>query len=213
MTEPWRILGDFIDFCSCSMPCPCTFAQPGTDNHCKGTSAYRIREGNYGNVDLTGLNVVGVAHLEGSMWDPTYSHVGMIFDARADPQQLEALQTIFSGRAGGWPATFADTVFDNKLEMEVAPIDLRIDDDLESWSLTVPDRVEGQTKLLTGPTTRPGERMALVSPPGAEVGPSAGAATYGIASTDKVSAFGLSWERTGRSSKHIPFEWFSDDEH
>jgi hypothetical protein len=33
-----------------------------------------------------------------------------------------------------------------------------------------------------------------------------------MTSTDKASAFGLGWERSGLSSKHIPFEWSSEDE-
>ena len=47
---------------------------------------------------------------------------------------------------------------------------------------------------------------------GVILGPGQGAATYGSATTDKVAVFGLSWERSGRSSKHIPFEWSSEDE-
>jgi hypothetical protein len=48
----------------------------------------------------------------------------------------------------------------------------------------------------------------VVNPPGSEFGQGQGAATYGIASTDQADAFGLSWARSGRLSKHIPFEWF-----
>ena len=76
----------------------------------------------------------------------------------------------------------------------------------------MPGKAEGSTELLTGPTSRPGERLAVLNPPGSEAGPGQGAATFGIASTDKANAFGLSWERSGRSSKHIPFQWSSEDE-
>jgi hypothetical protein len=136
----------------------------------------------------------------------------MIVDERADEGQREALQTIFGGGAGGWPKVFADAMLGNMLGLEFAPIELEIDDRLRSWRLRVPDRVEGRTELLTGPTSRSGERLAVQNPPGSEVGPGQGAATYGIASTDAADAFGLSWERSGRSSKHIPFEWSSEDE-
>ena len=78
--------------------------------------------------------------------------------------------------------------------------------------MSVPGKAEASTELLTGPTSRPGERLAVMNPPGSEVGPGQGAATYGIAPTDHGEAFGMSWERTGRSSKHIPFEWSSEDE-
>ena len=52
----------------------------------------------------------------------------------------------------------------------------------------------------------------MLNAPGMEPGPGGGGVTYGIASKDKANAFGLEWERSGRSSKHIPFEWSSEDE-
>jgi len=213
MAEQWRIVGDFVDFCKCSVPCPCTFGQPPTDGDCEGIIAYRIREGSYEDVDLSGLNLVGLARFEGNIWDPDVRlDMGMIVDERADERQREALQTVFGGQAGGWPKMFAESMLGNMLGLEFAPIELEIDDDLSSWRLSVPGRAEGRTELLVGPTSSSGERMAVLNPPGSEVGPGQGAATYGIASTDKADAFGLSWERSGRSSKHIPFEWSSEDE-
>jgi hypothetical protein len=35
--------------------------------------------------------------------------------------------------------------------------------------------------------------------------------TYGIAKTDEVDCFGLKFDWAGRSAKHIPFEWSSED--
>jgi hypothetical protein len=37
------------------------------------------------------------------------------------------------------------------------------------------------------------------------------ASTYGKAVTDKADAFGFKWNRTGRSSKHIGFDWSGPD--
>jgi hypothetical protein len=47
--------------------------------------------------------------------------------------------------------------------------------------------------------------------PGAEPGPNSGPTTYGVAQDAKADGFGLSFDVTGRSSKHIPFEWSSED--
>jgi hypothetical protein len=213
MAEQWRILGDFLDFCKCRVPCPCTFGQPPTEGDCEGVIAYRIREGHYGDVDLSGLSVVGVLRFEGNIWDPDVrADLGMIVDERADERQREALQTIFGGQAGGWPKMFADNVLGKMLGLQFAPIELEIDDDLRSWRVHVPGMAEGSAELLTGPTTRPGERMAVINPPGSEVGPGQGAATFGVTSAEKAAGFGLNWDRSGRSSKHIPFQWSSTDE-
>jgi len=212
MAEQWRIVGDFVDFCKCAVPCPCTFGRPPTEGDCDGVIGYRIREGNCGDVDISGLNLVGITHFEGNIWDEdTRLDMGLIVDERADERQREAIQTVFGGQAGGWPQMFAENILGSMLGMEFAQIELEIDDDLDSWRLSVPGKVEGASELLTGPTSKPGERLAVVNPSGSEVGPGQGAVTYGIASTDEVDAFGFKWDWAGRSSKHIPFEWSSED--
>jgi hypothetical protein len=211
MAEQWRIKGDFVDFCRCSVPCPCTFAQPPTDGKCDGVIAWHIREGNYGDVQLDGLNMAGIATFEGNIWEPDVTASGgFIVDEAAEEGQRQALMAIFGGQAGGWPGAFAQN-FSEILGMEVAPIELEIDDGLESWSINIPDRAQGRTQLLAGPTTTPGQRLAVHGAPGAEVGPGQGAVTYGTCDY-KTTVFGLEFDRTGRSSKHIPFEWSSEDE-
>jgi len=213
MAEQWRIVGDFIDFCKCPVPCPCSWGRPPTEGDCQGVIAYRIREGNYGDVKLDGLNVAGVAEFEGNIWDEDVrADMGMILDERADEEQREALQTIFSGQVGSWPQVFAENVLGEMLGMDFAPIELEIADDRSTWTLSIPGRIRGSTDVITGPTTNPGAPAHVVNPPGAESGPNSGPMTYGIASVSEADTFGLKWDWAGRSSKHIPFEWSSEDE-
>jgi hypothetical protein len=47
--------------------------------------------------------------------------------------------------------------------------------------------------------------------PGAEAGPNSGPTTYGIASKNEAEGFGFKWDWAGRSAKHMPFEWSSED--
>ena len=213
MAESWRIKGDFVDFCKCAVPCPCSWGRPPTEGDCEGVIGYRIREGNYGDVKLDGLNLVGVIEFEGNIWDEDVrADMGMIVDEAADDAQREALQTIFSGTVGSWPQVFAENVLGTMLGMEFAPIELEIADDASSWSLNVPGRAKGATEVLTGPTTRPGEHAHVVNIPGAEAGPNSGPTTYGIATESEADAFGLKFDWPGRSSKLMPFEWSSDDQ-
>src|SRR5215471_15150615 len=107
----WKIKGDWFDACKCSIPCPCYFAQPPTTGDCDGVLAWHIREGSYGEVPMAGLNVLAVGAFVGNIWEPgTKAAMGIFLDERADPRQREALQTIFGGRAGGWPALFAKLI-------------------------------------------------------------------------------------------------------
>ena len=212
--QQWKISGDFVDFCKCAVPCPCSWGRPPTEGDCQGVIAYRIREGNYGDVNLDGLNLVGITEFEGNIWDDDVrADMGMIIDESADDDQRGALQTIFGGEAGSWPQVFAENVLGKMLGMEFAPIELEIADDASSWRLTVPGVTKAVTEVLTGPTTRPGERHAhVVNIPGAEAGPNSGPTTYGIATVNEADAFGLKFDWAGRSSKLIPFEWSSEDE-
>jgi len=211
MAEQWRIKGDFVDFCRCAVPCPCTFAQAPTDGECDGIIGWHVREGTYGEVTLDGLNVVGIATFKGNIWDPeTKASGGFIVDERASEEQRQALMAIFGGQAGGWPQLFGEN-FSEILGIEFAPIDYEVEDDLSSWSLDVAGKAKGSTTLLSGPTTTEGKRLAVHNPPGSEVGPGQGVATYGVCDYT-TDVFGLEFERSGRSSKHIPFEWSSEDQ-
>ena len=104
MAEQWRVTGDFIDFCKCAVPCPCSWGQPPTEGDCQGIVAWRIREGNYGDAKLDGLAVAGVAEFEGTSGMRTSRCRPVCSSKRsADDVQREALQTIFGGQAGSWP--------------------------------------------------------------------------------------------------------------
>jgi hypothetical protein len=213
MAEQWRIVGDFIDFCKCSVPCPCSWGQAPTEGDCDGVIAYRIREGNYGDVELDGLNVAGFGQFEGNIWDEgTKMRAGFVLDERADGAQREALQTIFAGQAGGWPEMFIQNALGEMLGLEVAPIDLQIADDASSWSISIPGKATGSAEVLTGPTSVPGKQVQVLNIPGAEAGPNSGPTTYGIATANDAEAFGMKWDWSGRSAKHIPFEWSSEDQ-
>ena len=155
----WRLVGDWFDICSCNIPCPCEFAQAPTNNACSGVLAWHIREGNFGDVKLDGLNLLGLSFFEGNVWAGESSvQLGLFIDERADERQREALQTVFGGQAGGWPAIFAGMIGELR-GVEFAPITFEVADDLSSWRVEIPGRVTGQAAALSGPTTPPGKRV------------------------------------------------------
>jgi len=204
----WRVRGDWFDVCSCNVPCPCTFAQAPTDDRCAGVLAWHVREGHYGDVRLDGLSLIGVGTFTGNIWaGATKAAMAFFLDARADERQREALQTVFGGRAGGWPGQFAEIIGEVR-GIEVVPIEFEVAADLAYWRAEIPGRVVARGETLTGPTLRAGERVQLLNPPGCETGPG-GVATWGRATADRVDlpAFGFTWRWDGKSSKHIPFDW------
>lgn len=203
----WHLVGDWFDVCRCDIPCPCEFAQAPTDNYCEGVLAWHIREGHYGDVRLDGLSLIGLGTFEGNIWSgEVKSPFGIFIDERADESQREALQTIFGGQAGGWPATFAEVIEEIR-GIEFVPIEFEVADDLSYWRAEIPGKVVASAEALTGPTTPEGQRVQLHNPLGSEVGPSGTVATWARATTNRAEGFGFKWEWDGKSSKHIPFEW------
>lgn len=206
----WHVQGDWFDTCNCSVPCPCTFAQPPTTGECEGILAWHIRKGRYGDVHLDGLNVMALGAFKGNLWaGEAKASMAMFVDERADERQREALQMIFGGRVGGWPAVFAQSIGEIR-GMEFARIDFHVDHDLASWRAEIPGKVKSSAEAIGGPTTPAGKRVQVHNAGGCETGPG-GVATYGKSTADQADAFGFTWNRTGRSSKHIGFDWSGPD--
>lgn len=203
----WRVTGDWFDVCKCTIPCPCSFAQDPTFGTCDGVLAWHINEGTYGDVRLDGLNVLMVASFSGNIWgEHSDEYAGVFFDDRADDAQREALQMVFGGQAGGWPSELIGSFAPEMRGMEFAPIEIQVADDLATWSARVPGKVTASAEALTGPTTPEGKRVQVHNLPGSETGPGQ-VATWGRATTDRADVFGFTWDRSGRSSKHITFDW------
>jgi hypothetical protein len=204
----WKASGDFFDVCSCNIACPCTFAQAPTYGDCEAVLAYHIKNGYYGETSLDGLNVLALSYFKGNIWaGETKASIASFVDERANQQQREALQMIFTGKAGGFMAEFAKLIGDVR-GMNFAPIKFEVADDLSYWNAEIPGKVIAKAEALGGPMTPAGKRVQTLNPPGSEVGPGT-VATWGTATTDEVNApeIRFEWKRKGRSSKHIPFDW------
>lgn len=214
MIPRWRITGDWFDACNCKIPCPCTWAEAPTEDRCEGVLAWHIREGFYGDVKLDGLNVVVVGFFTGTLWGGDgRGSAGAFVDDRADGAQRESLGMIFSGQAGGWPATYAHLIAmdpEAPAMEEVTTIHVDVAPDLSSWRVEIPGRVSARVEALTGPTAPSGSLVQVLNAPGSDTGPGQ-VATWGRTTENHVSAFEFRWHSRGRSSKHIPFAWSGPD--
>ena len=112
---------------------------------------------------------------------------------------------IFTGKAGGFMAELAKLIGEIR-GLDFAPIKFEVAEDLAYWSAEIPGKVVAKAEALTGPMTPPGKRVQTLNPPGSEVGPG-GVATWGKSTADEADAMGFKWERKGKSSKHISFDW------
>src|SRR5574341_439765 len=192
----WNVSGDWFDVCKCNIPCPCEFAQTPTFGECDGVMAYHINNGDYGHTSLDGLNALALTDFKGNIWaGNTKINLAIFFDERANDQQRNALNMIFTGKAGGFMAELAKLI-GHVRGIEYVTIKFEVADDLSYWSAEIPGKVTAKAEALTGPMTPPGKRVQTINPPGSEVGPGT-VATWGKALTDNVDAMGYKWARKG----------------
>lgn len=167
----WNLSGDWFDVCKCNIPCPCTFAQSPSYGDCEGVLAYHINKGQYGEITLDGLNVLALADFRGNIWSGnTKANIAVFFDEKAKEEQRDALNMIFTGKAGGFMAEFAKLIGEVR-GVKFAPIKFEIAENLAYWSAEIPGKVIAKGEALGGPMTPPGKRVQTVNPPGSEVGP------------------------------------------
>ena len=147
----WHMQGDILEACSCITTCPCNFGSDPTQVPCEAILGWRIQAGNYGDVRLDGLKVVLYVSIPGNAFDGGWT-AGAYLDESANQEQTQALGTIFSGQAGGWPAVLS-TLIAHQLEPKQVPISFETVDG--EHRITVPDLLEAGSERIPNPM--PGE--------------------------------------------------------
>lgn len=196
----WRIAGDWFDLCSCYVGCPCVFGSLPSTGICEGVLTWVIREGQFGDVPLGGLNAVLVGHFEGSVLEKN-RNFGFLLDERANPAQRSALETIFTGAAGGCFAAWRDLTV-RTFGVQFVPIHVSVEED--SWRIEVPGMIDGEGGPIRGLMVGPGKVCKITNAPRPEVTP--GDITVGQARRNILNAFGFKWDWANYSAKHIPFD-------
>ena len=129
MTEQWTLRGDYVEACNCDIVCQCLSMEPPDDNRCTFSVAWHITDGQYGDVDLSGLHAALLVRAdEGVLLAPDTSwNVVLLVDEAADDDQRTALEDIYLGRAGGIFAVAAETHVEHA-EVATAPFSFTRDD-------------------------------------------------------------------------------------
>ena len=60
-SEEWSIECDYMESCNCDFGCACNFSGFPNNGRCEALVGYHIRKGNYGAVDLSGLDFIYAA--------------------------------------------------------------------------------------------------------------------------------------------------------
>ncbi len=202
--QGWSISGEYIESCNCDYLCPCIYTNPqgeATFDNCVSLQAYRIDQGNSGDVDLAGLSFALVIRSGRVMADGDWVFAGVV-DENANDEQRAALAAIVSGEAGGIPARIRDNLVSDFRGVQFKPIkfvkdglrhEVEIPGVLSYEIEGVPSRSGNGEPFFLDNTAHPANsRLALAR-----------------SSHIRIDGFGLelNMSGTGNNGHYAPFSW------
>ena len=202
MPEPWKLQGELVLSCNCTVFCPCVLSlgnAPPTEGYCQTWMGIRIDKGHFDDVDLSDINVGLVVEIPGLMSRGNWE-AGLFVDERASVYAVKALTKIFTGRAGG--STHLLSILVGKfLGVRQEPIHYRVEN--ETRHFQIPGVVDGAVTPVRG--KEPGEGVVIKN------------SEYWIApeitvcKADKswMRGFGRNWNFAGRSAEICRLDWGS----
>jgi hypothetical protein len=200
----WHIKGDYFENCNCDVVCPCLFSpiapmtSTPTQGACEVPFAFHVDEGHFGETTLDGLNVVAVVRTPGVMGEGNAA-VALYLDERADDDQREALQAIFTGSVGG-PMGLLAPLIGEVLGVTSAAISYTRDGNRRSAEIPG----IAHLSVNAAPSVVPDEPIWA-----ANAHPFAPAA-LALAVGDEGSTwsdYGMSWDNSGKNGHFAPIDW------
>lgn len=201
---PWRMSGELILNCNCTVFCPCVVSlgkHPPTEGVCQAWAGIRIDHGHYGTEDLSGLNIGMLLEIPGLMARGNWK-AALYVDRRASHQAYHGLNQILSGRAKGTTGLFGMLVSEF-LGSERAEVSFETDG--KTRCLKVGKAIDGEIAPVAGQSP---DSDIVVSNTKYWMGPDI---TVAVASRGRVRAYGRVWDFAGRSAEICPIEWSGPD--
>jgi hypothetical protein len=143
----YQLEGSLLEVCSCDVLCPCWIGEDPDQGTCDAVIAYHFDKGTIRGVDVSGLSLVGVAHIPGNVLEGNWREL-IYLDDKATDEQADAILDAFTGKLGGPLADLAELIGE-VVAVERAPITHEIVDG--AGTLTVGDKVDCRMHPYTGP--------------------------------------------------------------
>jgi hypothetical protein len=160
----WHLKADYVETCNCDYGCPCNFNGFPTYGFCRALVLFSIREGNYGDTKIDGIDVI-----EAESW-PKAIHEGngtlqLYISKHANEDQRSALINIFTGKAKGEGqfALFAPTY---KYILEPQYVDINKTINGKKSSFSIPGVMEVQVESFKNPVTGEEQETKIQLPKG-----------------------------------------------
>ena len=118
----YSLQGTLLEACSCNVLCPCWIGEDPDGGTCDAFISYHFDKGEVDGVDVSGLNVVGVAHIPGNVLTPHSWRLAIFVDSKATDEQKDKLVAALGGQLGGPLADLAQ-LFGEVVAVEKADIE------------------------------------------------------------------------------------------
>lgn len=187
----WMIRGPQIATCNCAYGCPCQFNALPTQGNCTASVAMRIDEGHYGKVRLDGLCWAGVFAWPGPIHEG-HGQAQPVVDAKASPEQREALLAILSGQDSVPGATYFQvfaSMVEKMHEPLFKPITFTADVAKATGHFKVEGVVDSKAEPIRNPVTGAAHRATITLPRGFEYS----TAEYASSTTKAQGKIALDW--------------------
>lgn len=190
----WRIKGRGFQNCNCNYRCPCQFNALSTHGNCEAVMGYEIEQGNFGEINLSGLKIAGIYSWLGAVHEGN-GRMQLIIDEKSDDQQRDTLIRIMNGEKTEPMATMwsvYSAMSPNKLGPLSKSIDLVIDVENRVGYISVPDVFETKGEPIRNTVTGEVQRTRIDLPHGFEYE----IAEMGSASTKATGKIKLNFENS-----------------
>jgi hypothetical protein len=197
----WQIEGTYFENCSCDMVCPCStsgLTVAADTDRCTVALAFHIDSGSSDDVDLSGRTVCMLADTPALMSEGGWK-AALLVDDSASAEQVDALNAIFGGQAGGPLADLAPLIGEM---VGGGPAPIEYANDGFNHSVKIGDMVDISVTDFVSPLDATGKGIRVSG-----VGFPADTLAAGTATAARVDAFGLSWDTSGKNSFSAPFAW------
>lgn len=148
----YELVGRMAEACTCKTFCPCTAGQEPDGGSCEFAWGYRFDQGQIDGVDVSGLNMVMIGHLDGVPGVPDMMRAAMLIDRNATEEQEQALLEVFGGKHGGPLADLAGLIGE-VVAVERVPIHFDVSEGTGRFIAS--EVVDVQMEVLRGPDGSP----------------------------------------------------------
>ena len=200
MADNWKLKGDFVMSCNCTVFCPCVLSlgqHPPTEGYCQTWAGVRIDEGRFGDVDLSGIKFGFMADIPGRLARGNWT-MALFVDDKAPVQASKALTWIMTGRAGGSTALLK-ILAGSFLGVRQVPIVYETQGDTRI--VRIEKIVDGAITPVRG---KDEVENVVIRNSGYWIAPNI---TVSKADKSRFRAFGRNWNFEGRSAEICQLDW------